>query len=131
MRIVGIGTRVLNFLVDTTIVFILAYIAYKVWVFYVYYYNYPFYPIYYFIAVVLFLYYTIFESIRGRTPGKWLSVSRVVSKNGQRANLWQILTRSLVRLTVIDCFFIPFLKKPLHDYLSNTIVIDADKDLQS
>lgn len=128
MRIVGIGTRVLNFLVDTTIIFILAYIAFKIWMFYVYYYNFRYFAIYEFMAVILFVYYTIFESINGRSLGKMLTVSRVVSKEGKRAGFLRILIRSLVRLTVIDCFFIPFLKKPLHDYVSNTVVIDADKD---
>lgn len=128
MRIVGIGTRVLNFLVDTTIIFILAYIAFKIWMFYVYYYNFRNFAIYEFMAVILFVYYTIFESINGRSLGKMLTVSRVVSKEGKRAGFLRILIRSLVRLTVIDCFFIPFLKKPLHDYVSNTVVIDADKD---
>ena len=131
MRKVGIGTRVMNFLVDTTIIFILTYILYKVWSFNVLYYHIPYYPFYYFMGLVLFLYYLVLESINGRTPGKKLTISVVVDKDGQRPGFFQIFIRSLVRVTVIDCFFIPFLDMPLHDYLSKTYVVDYEKKAPS
>lgn len=124
MRRVGIGTRVVNFLVDTTIIFIITYIIYKIWSFNVFYYKIPYYPIYYFMALILFLYYLVFESISGRTPGKKLTMTRVVQKDGKRPTFLQVFIRSLVRITVIDCFFIPFLDMPLHDYLSKTYVVE-------
>lgn len=131
MRKVGIGTRVMNFLVDTTIIFILTYILYKIWNFNVFYYHIPYYPFYYFMGLVLFLYYLVLESINGRTPGKKLTISVVVNKDGQRTGFFQIFIRSLVRVTVIDCFFIPFLDMPLHDYLSKTYVVDYEKKAPS
>lgn len=131
MRKVGIGTRVMNFLVDTTIIFILTYILYKIWSFNVFYYHIPYYPFYYFMGLVLFLYYLVLESINGRTPGKKLTISVVVNKDGQRPGFFQIFIRSLVRVTVIDCFFIPFLDMPLHDYLSKTYVVDYEKKAPS
>jgi len=122
---VGIGTRTLNFIVDTGIISLLTFAAFRTWEFYVYYWHITFYPFYYFFAVILLVYYIFFEAIFARTPGKWLSISRVVNKKGSKPSFFQILLRSIVRLTVIDCFFIPFLDKTLHDYLSNTEVVEA------
>ena len=131
MRRVGIGTRVMNFLVDTTIIFIITYIVYKIWSFNVFYYKLPYYPIYYFMALIMVLYYLILESINGRTPGKKLTRSMVVNKDGNRPTFLQLVFRSLLRITVIDCFFIPFLNMPLHDYLSKTYVVDYEKKAPS
>lgn len=126
MKLVGTGTRVLNFLVDTIIVFFLAYGFSKWYNFHVMFWDYTALPPYSFFFIVLFVYYFLFESIATRTPGKWLTISKVVNKSGKRASILKILIRSLVRLTVIDCFFIPFLDGlTLHDYLSGTRVVEA------
>ena len=58
-------------------------------------------------------------------PGKWLSYTKVVDKKGLKPGFIQIFLRSIVRLTIIDCFFIPFLNKPLHDYVSSTEVVEV------
>ena len=71
------------------------------------------------------VYYLFFETLFKRTPGKWLSFSKVVNNNGGKPAFWQILVRSVIRLTIIDCFFIPFLDKTLHDYLSKTEVVEV------
>ncbi len=125
MNKVGIGTRVLNFLVDTFFIFLLSYAAYKGWTFYAFYYGIIYFPFYYFFFGVLFLYYLVFESIFERTPGKWLTFSKVVNKKGGKSSFIQIFLRSIVRLTIIDCFFIPFLEKTLHDYVSKTEVVES------
>jgi uncharacterized RDD family membrane protein YckC len=78
-----------------------------------------------FFWAVMFVYYTLFEAAFKRSPAKWITFSRVVSRNSGKPSFWQIVLRSLVRLTIIDCFFIPFLDKPLHDYLSKTEVVEA------
>lgn len=125
MKTVGIGTRVFNFLVDTSIIFLLSYLAYKGWSFYSYYYKIIYFPFYYFISTILFLYYFLFESFFSRTPGKWFTFTKVVNKNGSKASFFQIFLRSIVRLTIIDCFFFPFLDKTLHDFLSGTDVVEV------
>lgn len=125
MRKTGFGTRVLNFIIDTLIVFGIAYGVNAWWVFHVMYWHYTFIPFYVFFFGLIFIYYTIFESIFKRSPAKWLTISKVVNKQGGKPAFWQILIRSLIRLTIIDCFFIPFLDKPLHDYLSKTEVVEA------
>lgn len=124
MKTVGIGTRVLNFLADTSIIFLLSYAAYKGWTFYVYYYKMTYFPFYCFFATILFLYYLLFETLFSRTPGKWFTYTRVVNKNGGKSSFFQVFLRSIVRLTIIDCFFIPILDKTLHDYLSKTEVVE-------
>lgn len=125
MRIVGFGTRVLNFLIDTAIIFIIAYILKKVWDWYVIFYQYTPYNFGEIFAPVLVIYYFLFELIFTRTPGKWLTGSKVKNKTGGRPAFWQFIVRSIIRLTIIDAFFIPFLEMPLHDYLSKTRVVEA------
>ena len=116
----GIGTRVLNFLVDTIIIAILSMALMNYWKFYVFYYHIPHYNFWVFFFVVLFLYYVLFESFWGRTPGKWFSFTKVVDASGNKPSVVVILFRSLLRLVPIDIFFIPFIGMPLHDYLSKT-----------
>ena len=126
MKVVGTGTRVLNFLIDVLLIFIISVAFDKWYTFQVVYWGYTPLPAYSFFFISLFVYYFIFELIWKRTPGKWISISKVVTKDGKKPNFFQIFIRSLVRLIVIDCFFIPFLDgKTLHDYLSGTVVIEA------
>src|SRR5690242_5061530 len=125
MKRVGIGTRVLNFIVDTILVFVIGFFAHKVNSFYAYYYHSFYLQFYIWFYMALVVYYTVFEAIFKRTPGKWLSFSKVVNNKGGKPSFLQILIRSLVRLTIIDCFFIPFLDKTLHDYLSKTEVVEV------
>ena len=124
MKIVGIGTRVLNFMVDTIIIAIISMFCYHGWGLYVQFYGYPFFNYGWFFFGMIFIYYTFFEFIFNRTPGKWLSYSKVVNKQGQLPSFPQILLRSATRLVIIDMFFIPFLDKTLHDFFSNTEVVE-------
>ncbi len=126
MQTVGTGTRVLNFLIDTILIFILSLLLGQWYNFHVIYWHYTPLPSYSFFTITLVAYYFLFESIFQRTPGKWLTISKVVNKNSGKANVLQILIRSLTRLIMIDCFFIPFLDgRTLHDYLSKTYIIEA------
>jgi uncharacterized RDD family membrane protein YckC len=131
MKQVGIGTRVLNFIVDSLVILLISYIIARINEWYAqqfkinnakFNYHFVFGYIYF---VVLFCYYTICEIIFGRTLGKLFSFSKVVNNENKRASVVQILTRSIVRLTIIDMFFIPFLDKTLHDYLSKTNVVEV------
>jgi len=122
---VGIGTRVLNCFVDTLLVFLLAYAAFNGWNWYVRYWNYTYYNFGWFFWTTMFVYYMFFESIFKRTPGKWLSYSKVAGKTGTSVSVAQVFVRSLVRLTIIDMFFLPFLDKTLHDHLSRTEVVEV------
>ena len=125
MKEAGVGTRVVNFLVDTILIFILSFILYKWWTFYVLFWKYKYFPFYYFFWATIFIYYSFFELIWTRTLGKWLTITKVRNRAGKRPAWYQILLRSLLRLTLIDCFFIPFLDMPLHDALSKTRVVET------
>ncbi len=76
-------------------------------------------------AIVLFCYYLLLETLLKRSLGKYLSYSKVISLDGTKPKFWQIIVRSIVRLTVIDLFFFPILnERTLHDYLSKTMVVE-------
>ncbi len=126
MRQVGIGTRVINFLVDTICIALLALLISRWYNWYVMYYRYTPFNYAIFFWSTLFVYYTFFEAIFGRTLGKFVSYSKVVTNAGKKPNILWILVRSLARLTIIDLFFQPFLNnKTLHDYLSKTNVVET------
>jgi len=125
MRTVGDGTRALNFLIDTLIIFTIAYFSFQAWNWYVQFWQYPYYHFGWFFFGILFLYYFLFESLFGRSPAKWFTYSKVVMLNDKRVSIPAVFVRSLVRLTIIDLFFIPFLGKPLHDYLSKTKLVEV------
>ena len=125
MKYVGIGTRVLNFIIDTLLVFAISLLCYRARQFYVYYYQVTPWPFYYFFWLILVVYYFVFESIFGRTPAKRLTMSKVVSVDGSRPAIWQVLVRSVLRITLIfDCLFIPFTDRTLHDFASKTGVVE-------
>ena len=128
MRTVGIGTRVLAFLVDFSIIVIITLGVKRGWDFYVFFYHIFFLSFFYFLAIIGFLYYFIFEALWKRTPGKWIALTKVVSKTGGKPTFFQILTRSIIRVLgviIIDSIFISFLGKTLHDYLSKTEVVEV------
>lgn len=125
MNEVGIGGRVINFLIDTVIIWALSYGLFKWYNFYVYYYSFESYQYYLFFYATLFIYYLVFELLFSRTPAKWLTLSKVRNAQGKRPAFYQIVLRCLLRLTIIDSFFIPFLDRPLHDALSKTRVVEA------
>ncbi|WP_423812021.1 RDD family protein, partial [Pseudomonas aeruginosa] len=88
-------------------------IAFRTWNWYVYSWRFTPYNFGWFFFGSVFIYYTLFETLTQRTPGKWLSKSRVVSISGKKPSLLPIIIRSLARITVIDLFFGPFLGMPL------------------
>jgi len=130
MNQVGIGTRVLNFIVDTLLIFGLSFAAYKGWSFYAFYWGIPYFQFYVFFWLITFLYYLLFESIFKRTPGKWISMTKVVNMEGKKPSFLQIIIRCFIRLLlIIDWLGLPFLDdKALHDYLSKTRVVEVNKE---
>ena len=78
-----------------------------------------------FILFLFFLYYTIFESLTGKTLGKYLTKTKVVNPDGKKPVWTRVLLRSLCRLIPLDqiSFLFDF-KSGWHDTLSKTIVIE-------
>lgn len=125
MKQAGFGTRVLNYVVDTIVVFLISFAAIKGYNFYVLYFGMQPLNFGWFFFGTMVVYYFVLEALFSRTAGKWLTYSKVVNNEGQKASVWAILLRSVTRIIIIDCFFIPFLDKTLHDYVSKTQVVQA------
>lgn len=70
-------------------------------------------------------YYGLFETLSMRTPGKYLTNTIVVNRDGTRPDTNRIFIRTLCRLIPLE--EISFLMRPmmgLHDGLSKTLVVD-------
>ncbi|AMQ55263.1 RDD family protein [Algoriphagus sanaruensis] len=77
-----------------------------------------------FLIFFYFFYYFISELLFGRTIGKLLTKTKVISiKNKLKPSFTQILVRTLCR--AIPFYFLsqPLIGKGLHDHFSNTILI--------
>lgn len=122
---VGIGTRILNFLVDIILIFLLAYVAFKIHKWYVFYYKITYINFGWFFFGTMFFYCLLFETFFAKTPGKWFTQTKVVNLSGNKPSFFAIVLRSFIRLTIIDVFFIPFIDKTLHDYVSKTVVVET------
>ncbi len=124
MQKVGDGTRALNFFIDTVLITILAMLIFRWYNWYVMYWRYHPYNFGWFFFATIFSYYHIFESIFSKSPAKWFTNTKVVNMVGLKPSFVQIIWRSIVRLSIIDLFFGPFLGAPLHDFASNTTVVE-------
>ena len=69
----------------------------------------------------MFFYYLIFEAITGKTLGKMVTKTRVVSKDGAKPTFIKIVIRSLCRLIPFDAFSYLFGSElGMHDLFSST-----------
>jgi uncharacterized RDD family membrane protein YckC len=77
-----------------------------------------------FVFLLNMIYYTLFESITGKTIGKYLTKSKVINLNGEQPGMASVLLRSLCRFVPFDQFsFLSSDHTGWHDTLSKTIVI--------
>jgi len=83
--------------------------------------------IYFFILYVL--YHLVFESFFGKTPGKFLTKTKVVNKEGEKPSFQQLLKRNLSRLIPLDPFSFLFSKRGWHDMISETYVVFDKKEV--
>jgi uncharacterized RDD family membrane protein YckC len=75
--------------------------------------------------IIYYLFYVVLEGTTGRSLGKFITGTKVLSSNYERASLLQIMGRSLVRLVPFEQFSILFGKEGMwHDQASNTITVD-------
>ena len=78
------------------------------------------------LAIVFVAYYLIFEGVNGKTIGKYLTRTKVVSINGKKPKFTQIIIRTLVRILFIEVLsYIAKRPNGWHDRVSNTEVIAA------
>ncbi len=75
------------------------------------------------------LYYLPCEAIFGRTPGKLITRTRVVSVSGESPTFWQILGRTFARLIPFEAFtFLRSSRIGAHDSLSGTRVVLTNRN---
>ena len=72
---------------------------------------------------LFFFYYFIFELVFGWTPGKLVTGTRVVSRDGSKLTAWRVAGRTLSRVVPFEPF--SFINGPpgWHDSWSNTLVV--------
>ena len=77
-----------------------------------------------FVFLLNMIYYTLFESITGKTIGKYFTKSKVINLNGEQPDIASVLLRSLCRFIPFDQFsFLSSDNSGWHDTLSKTLVI--------
>ncbi|HEY4210202.1 MAG TPA: RDD family protein [Steroidobacteraceae bacterium] len=81
---------------------------------------------YLFGAIVGFIYYVPMEALTGRTLGKLITGTRVVSGSGEPPTFPQVLGRTLARYIPFEAFtFLSSTRVGLHDKLANTRVVST------
>jgi len=121
----GKGLRLIDFLIDSVIFFILLILlvfAFKDII--------AIENIKWISGVLYFLYYFLFEYFSGQTIAKMITKSKVVSST-DRYNYYfiRIFIRSLTRLIPLDIISYIFVGRGLHDWISKTSVIKVTDDL--
>jgi uncharacterized RDD family membrane protein YckC len=82
----------------------------------------------YFIFFTSFIgYYAFMETKYQKTIGKFITKTKVVTKNGTKPNVGDILRRTFCRLIPFDRVSYLFTQNGFHDRLSETIVIKDEK----
>lgn len=77
--------------------------------------------IYFFFLYVMF--YALFEHFFGKTPGKFLTKTKVVKKDGSKPTFCNILGRNAARLIPLDSLSYLFSNRGWHDQISDTYVV--------
>lgn len=71
------------------------------------------------------LYYILFEYFWQKTPGKWITKTKVVNLDGSRPGFWKLVARTLARWIPLE--WMTFLSSPhprgWHDRISGTMVV--------
>lgn len=83
--------------------------------------------------IILIIYYLVFESITGRTLGKYITNTKILTEKGQKPEVESILYRTLSRMIPFEAFsFLGEEGKGWHDTFSKTVVVDIKKyDLEN
>ncbi|MEO5999695.1 MAG: RDD family protein [Chitinophagaceae bacterium] len=120
------GARIVNFIIDGLIYFIL--LSFSI--------NFLFLPFSMSLTqkanllsicspVVYFGYYFLFEYLLGKTPAKFLTKTITVDRKGYKPTLKSLVIRTLLRLTPYDSISFIFGQGGLHDSFSQTIVVNS------
>jgi uncharacterized RDD family membrane protein YckC len=75
------------------------------------------------LAAAFFGYYVIMETKYQKTIGKFITKTTVVTKDGAKPEIGDIVRRTFCRLIPFDRISFMFTKNGFHDRLSDTIII--------
>ena len=118
------GARIGNFIIDQVIIIVVTILLYII--------LYQFFPdindeesynleiLYIFCTII---YYFVFELTLQKTPGKFLTKTRVVDYRGNNPSAARLFLRTLVRFVPLEMISFLFSSMALHDYFSKTQVI--------
>ena len=82
---------------------------------------------YFFSIVVIFIYYTVFEALTGKSIAKYITNTKVVDVNGEKPVFSVIAVRSLCRFIPFEALsFLGSNNSGWHDTISKTYVIEED-----
>jgi uncharacterized RDD family membrane protein YckC len=78
--------------------------------------------------IIIVIYYTILESLTGRSVAKYITNTKVLMADGSTPTSSDIFKRSLCRLIPFDQLsFLGTIPKGWHDTISKTVVVDLKK----
>jgi len=78
--------------------------------------------------LIIVIYYMIFESLTGKSIGKYVTNTKVMMADGSKPEPYSIFIRSLSRLIPFDQLsFLGTIPRGWHDTLSKTVVVDLKK----
>lgn len=117
--------RLINYIVDTATILMMFFLSLKTLPFILKKVPFDFsFDINIVLTINFIFYYLIFEGINGRTMGKYLTQTKVISKNGAKPKFTQIIVRTLVRILFIEVLsYIAKRPNGWHDRASNTEVV--------
>ncbi len=122
---VSSGVRFVNYIIDSIVVSLLIMIIIFGSLFLL---GTNFESAYFLVMIMLFLsilfYYAFMEYKYQKTVSKFITKTKVVTSNGEKPNLNDIIIRTLCRLIPFDRISFLFTKNGFHDKLSNTKVIN-------
>ncbi len=121
--------RILNYLIDTITIVIIFYLVLELLVQITKHIPSEFSLDFSLVLLFVFvLYYLLFESISGKTIGKYITRTVVVSDSGNKPAFIRILLRSIVRIFFIEVFsFFSSNPSGWHDRISGTKVVVIKK----
>lgn len=76
-------------------------------------------------GIAFFIYYTLLESFTGRTIGKMITGTKVISLTGTPLNAGRVAIRSLCRFIPFNAFSFMFNDRGWHDTISKTAVVSS------
>jgi uncharacterized RDD family membrane protein YckC len=118
--------RLVNFLLDTAIYFVLLIVSLQIFKNIIDIEN-----VKWISGVFYFLYYFIFEYFKGQTIGKMLTKSKVVSSSDNNNFFFlRVFIRTLTRLIPFDILSYIFTSRGLHDIFSKTTVINLNAEIK-